>query len=258
MRAAIAALALAACGGGNRSNHLDVAQVALIGGAGCAPEVAHGTVPTVFGVGGESVRIGLSFADPWTFEPVAPQAGSTIEVFEQDASGSPEPQGAPIATGVVNGQGIGVIDWRPTARQPTPGEADALGLIVVLEGMDPSPSILAHVLRPHPDRADVLCAWVTDEQGQRIAGVGNGATVRFRAIGRGLPADATFLFEVAPDEVFSGPAVDGAIDLPGRILLPSSAFDVNGRAFHRVYGGAGSAADPDFGRGLGIDLLVVR
>lgn len=256
MRAALALLTLVACGGGDRSDHLDVAQVALIGGVGCAPRVASGTVPSLFAVGGESVRFGLSFTDPWTFEPVADLAGLQVEVFLQHPDGHPEPQGAPIATGVVNGQGVGVVDWRPSHPAGLDGEVHEVGLIVVVEGRDPSPSFFAHVVQAATDGRQLLCAYAANEAGERVAGVGNGQAVRFRATGRDLPADATVLFQVTTDEAFTGPVTDGDVDVAGRILLPSSAFPVNGTAVHRVVANVGSDSEPGLVSGLSFQVLV--
>jgi hypothetical protein len=259
MRRAALALLLATACGPSRGNFLEVAQLSVEGGLGCAPTVDPNTVPRAFVQDGAQVRLGMRFVDPWTREPVEGLAGRQLEVFLATDDGRFVEGSAPVASGVVNGTGLGVVDWRPSAGPIQRGEVAEISLIVRPEGFDPSPSLHAEVLRPLDDAGQILCAYVANATGQRISGVGNGGGVTFIAEETGLPSDAVFSFDVTGDERFEGTAdASGRVAVPGRVLLPSSAFDAAGNRFHRFQVAATSAAEPASSWGRWIAIHVAR
>lgn len=249
-------LGLTACGSDGPINHLDVAQISVEGGVGCAPATASNTVPRAYVQDGAQVRLGLRFADPRTGEPAADLAGRSLEVF-RGAPESQQPDGAPIASGVINGAGLGVIDWRPAARSAELGQHDDELLIVHPDGYDPSPPVNAEILRPYETGGNILCAYAANAQGERVGSVDNNTDITLRAHTADLPPDYALSFDTAHGSAQAGP-LDAQGEGQGtlQIGLPDSDFPREGRVETAIVARVAPTGDPDDARERSFRVMV--
>ncbi len=237
-----------------------VGQLSLEGGTGCAPEAAPDTVPRAFAVVGASVRLGLDLVDA-DGAALTGIEGRILEIFEVAGADAEVPEGAPVvASGVVRGDGRGIIDWNPSNPAVGPGEVELRSLVARVADLGDTPAFEAEVLRPLDDSgADVLCAYAANTSGQRVGAILDGASVTFVAQDGGLPADVVFTFDPGEGLAVDGtPDGAGAVRVPGRVDLPETAFDAGDDVLHAISVDAISAAEPGASRTRSFILRVDR
>jgi hypothetical protein len=214
------------CGDGASSPQpvAEITQVSFVAGTGCAPPTFGGETPKVYAVGGSSLRFQLHLDDSVDHFVRAEVPGRPVRLFRVDEHG--EPTGGAVASGVFNGQGLGVIDWAPVAQGLGPGGVQEIELLAEVGGMELGQPFLAEVLQPFAVDGNIVCAYLSNSDGVRIPAVTNGQVMTIRAVGLGLPSDATYRVNVIGNEWVSGPSAgNGLTEVTFPLELLNSHFD---------------------------------